>query len=210
MKLNLLIVFLLLFGGCDRPATERHYTEITIESPLKMMEAAPNDPHAFLKSMGHPDVDMSQMSTGAVSSASIRWEVPAGWTEKPGGGMRIATFVTEEEDPIECSIVSLGGSAGGMKANIVRWLGQLDITDVDDAELDRFMESHETFSSKGGYAVHIFDLTKFQQSGPDTTLSMIASIVEGESETVFVKMNGVKKAVLGNIEQFRQLNRSLE
>ena len=77
--------------------------------------------------MGQADQATQNMIAASAQKPPLAWDLPEGWTETPGNGMRLVTFHSTDKDPVECTIVSLGGMAGGLESNIVRWMGQINI-----------------------------------------------------------------------------------
>jgi hypothetical protein len=56
------------------------------------------------------------------SARDLLWELPAGWRQIPGGGMRLASFVIDgDESGAITTLIVLGSAAGGLDANITRW-----------------------------------------------------------------------------------------
>ncbi len=68
---------------------------------------------------------------GAQSASGLVWEPAPGWTQAPPAPMRLATFRAGPERSVECWIVALPGSAGGLDANVGRWLGQMGRPPLD-------------------------------------------------------------------------------
>jgi hypothetical protein len=66
------------------------------------------------------------------------WQLPDGWDEQPGAGMRIATITIPTSDkPLELSVTSLPwtGVQADLLSNVNRWRGQLQLTAVSSAGL---------------------------------------------------------------------------
>ncbi len=71
-------------------------------------------------------------------AAKPEWEVPEGWGEQPGSGMRAATlFVPAEGKALDLSVIALPttGAPGELLSNVNRWRGQLDLPPVDERGL---------------------------------------------------------------------------
>lgn len=71
------------------------------------------------------------------------WKTPDGWTERPGEGMRQATFKVEGDGPtLECTVIRLpdrGGNPASLEytlANINRWRSQLSLEPLSKAGLE--------------------------------------------------------------------------
>jgi len=180
----------LTFISCERVVTSREYEEI-VTSPI-------SDPHDFMRNV--------PFTMEESLSSHLSWEVPDGWSEEKGSGMRLATL-RDQNDSIECSIVSLGAQAGNVKSNVVRWMGQINADIPADEEFSTFLSRQNNLKTKGGFEMTIIDLSGFTNRAKDP--SMIAAIAKFEDKTIFVKMTGNKKDVIASREQFNLLCLSL-
>ncbi len=73
---------------------------------------------------------------------SIRWTVPEGWKEMPGGGVLYARLRKEGDGSTpEITITKLpsGSGAKDPRANIDRWRGQLGLDPIDEKELKKLV-----------------------------------------------------------------------
>jgi hypothetical protein len=213
----LLILLLVCAFGCDRAdKSMREYDEVAVASPLIAVE---EDLAQFNPSMNDvmntmkneelmPSTQMPQFLESSKANVSLSWQRPSGWIEAPGEGMRVVTF-RSNENPIECSIVSLGGPAGGLEANFKRWLGQLGI-DLDEASLKEFIDSQEKIQTSEKISMTVANFTSLQKDLPPQTPSMIATILETEGKTIFIKMTGSKGDCLKQYEAFKSLCRSIK
>jgi len=143
----------------------------------------------------------------APSANSLVWQVPAGWVQGAGDQMRLVTFYSVN-DPraIDCSITTLTGEAGGLDANLERWLGQLGISSTDEI-LNGLEQSAQSVTSADGHEIKVFDLTHLQGI---SNKSMLAAVMNLEGLTVFIKMTGVKDALDANRENYLQLLSSIK
>jgi hypothetical protein len=177
-------------------------------------EAMPDDDiHKQFKSgpamSGGMAMDPALMNS--VAPSSLSWSVPEGWQEEKGSGMRIATFKAGVGDlAVETSVISLAGGAGGMAANVSRWMGQLNLDVPSAVELDKFIERQENIKTSSGLAVKLIDFTQMQNDDQPEVPSMIAAVVEGTDNQVFIKMTGSRKAILKNFDAFKALVGSLK
>ena len=222
----------LIFCGtvCEKNETKRHYQEIVIPSPLEGSAGAKEDPHALLKTMlargedphafmrePQPGTDAGagmagaeQLPMPAPSALSLTWSVPEGWNEEAGQGMRLATFTADSPNGIECTIVSLSGNAGGLDANVVRWMGQLKLEVPPDEVFDDFLSRQEKLTTANGAAFLLVDLTGLQPQADPASPTMLAAMGEINGTTVFAKMTGSIAAVQKNQDKFKTLCRSLK
>ncbi len=70
--------------------------------------------------------------------AKPEWNVPEGWEERPGSGMRAATLlVPTGGKPLDLSVIALPttGAPDELLNNVNRWRGQLDLRPVDERGL---------------------------------------------------------------------------
>lgn len=236
--LILVLVLIPFVFGCEKKAQEHQYQEIVIKSGTSNMPVIPSmmgdDPHAGMDMnmpmgkdphegmdmnmpMGddpHAGLDMNNIPPGMMNQASsqdssLAWDVPKGWEEVPGSGMRVATFkLVGKSDEIDVSIVSLGGIAGGLESNLNRWAAQISL-EIDARELDKFMTDAITVKTQSGVDAKVFDFTKLQKGQDPSSKSMIAAMVDIGDATVFVKMTGTIEAVTKNQDAFKSLTQSV-
>jgi hypothetical protein len=141
-------------------------------------------------------------------SHGLEWKTPPGWQTVSGDPMRIATFAEGSgPDRIECSLVALPGEAGGLKANVSRWMIQLKLTPLSDAELGRFIGRQRKFFSDGGLPVQVIDLTGLTLDGSASVLGAAVTTLEG---TVFAKLSGSRAGIEANRGRFFSLVQSLQ
>ncbi len=143
---------ILVFAGSEQKPQVRQYTETVIEPPAPAVHTV----------------------NEAVRSKLI-WDVPSGWNQGAGNAMRLVSFhAISDPQAIDCSIVSLGGMAGGIEANLSRWMKQIDLV-ISDEEFDRFLHSAQTMATKAGAAATVYDFTQLQKEADGSTPSMIAA-----------------------------------
>ncbi len=191
--------------------TARHYVEITIsaEEKIETSHELPSwhPPIGNMnQSMNNPE--LAELMKNSMAQIPLKWEVPEGWSEEKGSGMRLVTFRSNDSDPIECSIVSLGGMAGGLEANLKRWMEQIGLN-VSNEKFNEFLKNPSSLKTKDGEGASLFDFTQLQTTGGDQAVSMMAIMLSTDETTIFVKMTGHKKAVLQNRAKFISLGESL-
>lgn len=192
------------FIGCDQKPAERHYAEVVIEAPMPNPSAMMGDPHAGL------GLDIPMVNSTTRVQSDLTWDVPSGWQEVAGSGMRIATFKrADNPDAIDVSIVTLSGPAGGLEANLTRWAGQISLDLTANDGLSKLIDSAQVLKTQGGLELKIFDFTQLQKGLGPSEKSTVAAMVEINGSTVFVKMTGTVKTVTDNLESFKTLSRSV-
>ena len=209
------IVTIMGTGGCGRKVEKRVYEEIVIESPLKASWQGSGDPHASL----HITTAGAPMTTVAdpellKSSANVplTWKAPEGWQEFPGRGFRLVTFETGEgEEAVETSIVSLSGEAGGIEANLIRWMRQINLAVPTDTPIVDFLKKQNVFipSPVENMPMDLVDFTVLQKNFPDTAASIYVHIIRTPEATIFIKMTGTIKAIRKHRPEFIDLSTSI-
>ena len=168
-----MIICAIAFSGCDQKPQVRHYTEIIIPAD----QVADHMP-----------------------GVKLAWDVPSAWSQGAGDGMRLGTFhLASDPSAFDCSIVSLPGGAGGLEANLKRWMGQINL-DISDGQLAQFIAA-----SKG----RIFDFTQLQKDRDVLTPSMLVAMLNMRGTTVFIKMKGSIAAINENKGSFLALVKSV-
>ena len=141
----------------------------------------------------------------AGGGAGLTWTTPAGWEEAPGSSMRLASFRAPYGDAGEtgdCSIVSLGGPAGGLAANVNRWRGQIGL---DPQAPDAILAGARSDTGRLG-EFRLFRLVNPSLPGQ----AVLAAMIPHAGQTVFVKL-AAPAAALDILEPgFLSLCRSLD
>jgi len=188
------IAALLLLTGCGlQKPTWQTYEEVSVTaSPSSKAPSMPMD-----------------RGTPATKPGAIKWTVPEGWREEAGSGMRLATFTVDRSGSMgTCTVVSLGGAAGGLEANVRRWLGQLQIDVPPRKELFAFLERQPRIHTEGGYDGALVDMTPLGNQEPDAT-SMLAALFTIDGATVFLKLTGPQSLLKEEKDSFSKLCQSL-
>lgn len=227
----------LLLGGCQPAPEKRTYHEIIqpvqqmaqsvvpttpTSGELDMSSIPGDDIHAAVrKAQGMPvpmpmtgamDKETQKMLEASVARMPLSWKTPEGWMETPGGGgMRLVSFNSADQDnPVECGIISLGGRAGGVQSNVARWMNQVNIAVPDKAQFEEFLASQKRINTQDGFVAMVVDLTQLQSQEDLNVPSMIAAIIDLPDTTAFVKMTGSRGILLKNKEKFESLCESLK
>ena len=174
-------------AACAREPRVREYDEVVIKrSPV---EAAFDGSGAV-----------------AAAPAPLVWQTPPAWQELPGDGIRLAAFRYEQGDRrVETTVVMLGGIAGGVEANVVRWLDQIGLQLTGD-ELAQFLAGGEQITTGDGMPLTMYDFTRLASTGGDSILAAVGPVGE---QTLFVKMSGHESLVAAARTDFMSLVESL-
>jgi len=116
--------------------------------------------------------------------ASLKWSLPKGWSESPGGGaMRFATLKAPIAGKLEATVVVLPGQAGGELANVNRWRGQIGLPGLDEASLAK---ARTALKTKAG-ALNVYDFTG---EGMAKSRMVAGYISTPDGNTWFLKLTG--------------------
>jgi hypothetical protein len=185
-KTHLIAAACLLAAGCDRD--EVTYFRVAKPAPM-VAAAAPAAPAPDVAPAARP------------GSGGLRWTLPAGWTEAPGGQMRFATLKPPVLGKIDGSVVVLPGPAGGELANVNRWRNQIGLPPIDEAAL---AGARKVIQTKAG-PLKVYDFTNGGKDGS----RVVAGLTESGGNTWFVKLSGDAGSVGAARDDFLKLLRSL-
>lgn len=207
-------VLLILPAGCGGDDEVRSYTE-KAPTPKK---TAVKDPHAGIP--GAPSADMMKSSHAKKRPSRFAWETPPGWKEAPNtSSMRVATFSIGEKsveekgghaNAVSCTIVPLKGTAGGLNANVQRWMGQLQVEVLQGKKLDEFLAKQKKLKTVGDVPLDIIDFTSIPGDPEKHNVSMMVGIIVMKDTSVFVKMTGHREPLVKNRDKFIALCRSIK
>jgi hypothetical protein len=147
--------------------------------------------------------------TGQAEGAHFQWETPEGWNEnRAASGMRLATFTVKSGNKESiCTIIPLQGEAGGLEANVTRWLGQIKTTvQPSDHTVETLLKSQEKFLTKGQFPAVLIDYTPVTPLPADQ--SILASVISVNRNSIFIKMMGEKSHLRENKKKFKALCQS--
>ena len=134
------------------------------------------------------------------TAGGISFEGPKGWlSQKPSSSMRKAQFAIKGKDGKTAEVVFFHfgpGAAGGVKANIERWLGQFK----EPADKLKAKISDETIGgTKVTYVTAEGTFMKGPPFGgnkvPVPDSGLLGAIVDGKQGAVFIKATGPKVIV---------------
>lgn len=135
-------------------------------------------------------------------AAPFRWTAPEGWTQGPARSMRVATFVPVAAPGSEVAVSILKGTAGGVRANLDRWRGQMGAAPLTDAEFEALPRAQVL----GGTAVFLAVEGAYagMSGGAGAAGSMLLGMaLPRPGDMVFVKMTGPAAEVRGEQGRFR-------
>ncbi len=121
--------------------------------------------------------------------------------------MRMAIMKTSEtEGGDECGIVSLPGTAGGLQANVTRWLGQLNIT-LPPESVEKFIAGQQKIKTRGGFELLLIDFGSLVKDAAGS--SMLVGVTSPGDYSYFIKLTGKKGNLAKAKKDFESFCRSL-
>lgn len=172
LSLCALLLLAGILAGCVREPEPRHYREVITRGETPTLQ-------------GKTHVDMT-------------WTLPASWTVQPEGDplrltgfwapdpARVADGKTDSK-PVDVSIVQLAGAAGGLEANVTRWLGQVKIAPSFTRQA---IEEATPIRLASGQEGIVVDFTNLLSGDLTQTESIVGAIVTVDETTLFVKAMG--------------------
>lgn len=151
---------------------------------------------------GHPPVagqGTAVPAPGAVTG-ELAWELPKGWAQTRGDGMRLATLKPPAAG-VDVSIVVLPGPAGGELGNVNRWRGQIGLAAIDEPAR---VQARTAVRAQAG-EVSLYDFT----GAAGQPQRMVAGLLVVGGKTWFFKMTGDPAAVGGTKAEFLKFLESL-
>lgn len=154
----------------------------------------------------------------------LRYEVPAGWSDRGGGGLRLATLALG--DPGDGNEVTVIPAAGTLDDNVARWQGQLEPeqeASAAAAAVRAALEAAETIDVDGATATVVMLLdrkardrsARVRAATSDTDESetgqaiLAAMIPLDDTAALFVKYKGTAAGARRERDRFVEFVRSI-
>ena len=148
-----------------------------------------------------PPMQMSeQQAPVQPAGKGFEAELPEGWTEKPGSGMRIISYAIEGT-AVDFYLISL--SMGDLASNVNRWRGQVGLAPASSEEIEQAAQSLEInghpmryieiYNDEGGKGIiaAIIDLAPqywyFTAKGPVEELKVNATDIRAFLESIKIE-----------------------
>lgn len=172
----------LALGGCGGEPE----AEVTTVPKETASEPAPQP--------GMPDLPLAGERSGLPD-----WEIPAEWQEAGAGGVRLASFAADgPAGPVDISVTAFPGDVGGLEANLNRWRNQIGLAPLAAGDLESGIER-----------LRIGETEAIIARMSSTSEATHAAIIEGGTETWFIKMTGPRASVEAQASAFGQFVSSI-
>lgn len=182
-----------LFAAGCRPAAEIQPGDIRSYSAPKTVAPLA----AASRSGGPPAVTQA--------GSKISYELPAGWVDAGGGGLRLATLRTGPGTGADVDEVTIIAASGSLEGNVARWQEQLT-PGGSAAAVDRAIAAAERVETPGGTAT----IVVLDDGAAEDRQAILAAILPtDDSGAIFVKFKGSADRVPPLREPFTALVRSI-
>lgn len=136
--------------------------------------------------------------------AGYAFAAPKEWkASAPSSSMRKAQFAAagKSGEPAEVVFFHFGpGGAGGVKANVDRWMGQFQNPENKSSKTEKVGGVNVTYAEATGT---FMSGRPFGPKTPKKGFAMFAAIIEGKQGAIFVKMTGPQATVSANTDKLR-------
>lgn len=160
---------------------------------------APKDPR--------PEARPVRAGAPAAAPAVPEWDLPAGWTQLPGSGMRFATLRPDPADEtLELRITPLGLMAKDALPNANRWAAQIGLAPLDESGLGDVLEDVRVAT---GQNAQVLDLVAPAAEDGAPGEQILAAILEGPDRVWFFMISGTTDAIAPHRGEFYEFVRSI-
>ena len=172
-------------------------------------------PAAQSAAMNADHIDYTASATGT-TVAGVTFYPDKSWTDLGPSGMRQADYylpaIEGESDSATVNVFYFGpNSGGGVDDNLKRWVGQMDLADGKEPEINTIevdgMQAH-IVEAKGAYSASMGGpMSGNTVSKPD--YRMVGVVLEGPQGNVFFKLTGPDKTAAKMSSQFMGMIRNI-
>ena len=114
-------------------------------------------------------------------STKLIWEKPASWIPSEGSSMRLASFAIPYSGGTgDLSVIQLGGDGGGLKSNVNRWRGQLNLEPIGLFEIEK-----DIIKEEGQLDIY----SMIQVINQEMDSAFLCAIIPSGDYTIFVKLS---------------------
>ena len=114
-------------------------------------------------------------------STKLIWEKPDSWISSEGSSMRLASFsIPYSGGTGDLSVIQLGGDGGGLKSNVNRWRGQLNLEPIDLFDIEKDIVKEEG-------QLNIYSMIQVINQKIDS--AFLCAIIPSGNYTIFVKLS---------------------
>ena len=152
-----------------------------------------------------PAADLANTAVPTADGHDLTWTAPVSWEVKAASSMRRGSYTINGPDGViaDMSITAFPGDVGGNLANVNRWRGQIQLSQIDAATLAQ---------SSTQVAGQDLMLTMVEMTNPNMAdpQGILAALVNFEGSTWFFKLQGPDKLVAAEKNNFIALLKTVK
>ena len=208
----ILVLVVALVGYLAWNRNTQHATVPMASQPSGATAEPSMPPAAGSADQASPPMASSPGDEGG-NDPGLKWQVPARWTNRGPGTMRLATYVIPGHgaDEAQCAVYYFGpGGGGGVDPNIERWRGEFK--GAADEKRGNFQTKGgkvTMLSMNGTYLAHAGMMGGGADDVESPNWGLLGAIVEGPKGEVYFKLTGPEKTVHGAEREFEALLKSV-
>jgi|FLOH01.1.fsa_nt_gi hypothetical protein len=181
---------------------------VKMNGPTDLVNAERSNFFAFCASLREPGANTAPAAAsnqGAAGTQQKGYTMPAGWSVGPQKSMRTLNLLAGDS---ECYLILLGGEAGGLAANLNRWMGEVGLPDLTSTEIAAL----PTVNLFGVSASMIEVTGNYKGMGDNDGLArtVFGVALVRSTGSAFVKMVGPSDEMAGEKQHFIEFVESLE
>lgn len=164
--------------------------------------------------------DISELPEGSVERprqpGELIYEIPEGWEEEtPSSGMRLAQArIPGEGGDAELAVFYFGvGQGGGVRANIDRWVGMVDMEPGTEPVEETFEQGDltiHTVEARGAVTASPTSMAGGDAPPTESGAMLLGAVVEGPGGPWYLKLTGPAETVDAARDDFYELLRGLD
>ena len=134
------------------------------------------------------------------SLEKIKWDMPKSWQKKSSNGIQFALFSTPKTG-LDVSLVGFPGEVGGLKANVLRWLRQMNLSQMpDDQKIEKYLADLNFTLTKTRLPFLLIDLRAFSKKKDN---AIVVGVFRFSDDTLFVKIAGSSDKIALDYKNFK-------
>ncbi|MCA8943337.1 MAG: hypothetical protein KDB80_12310 [Planctomycetes bacterium] len=194
--------------GLVVPITPDRMLFVKFTGPRAEVDAQRDNFEALVDSLRFAErVDAPEPVGSNAGGGGLAWDAPSNWKQVPSkSSMRLVTFSPKSEPEVQCWVIVLASSAGGLANNVNRWRGEMQAPPLDDTAIAD-LPKIDVLGTEATLVEAYGDYTG--QSGSVEAGGMLGLIALTGAESVFVKMVGPADGVRAAKADFVSFCRSL-
>jgi uncharacterized protein YbdZ (MbtH family) len=167
---------------------------------------------------GHPPIQGQGMMAAPATAtpaanAPFKFELPAGWEERPASGMRKAEFrIVRDGKTATLTAIDFPVNAGPMMAdpiaNVKRWRGEVGLPPASEEELAKTIEAIKVGGAEAKFVDAVPDPSQANQSQAQE--GTLAAMVTHGDTIWFLKLRGDRELVAAERDNFKKFLASVE